>query len=67
MGCASYFIHRLPRKGPEQQQQVLHGVIGELNDEIKKKKAEVEEKKCCFIKKMHCVTYQSKRRQYFIN
>jgi hypothetical protein len=28
MGCACYYIHRLPRKGPEHQQQVLHGVIG---------------------------------------
>jgi hypothetical protein len=28
MRCACYYIHRLPRKGPEHQQRVLHGVIG---------------------------------------
>jgi hypothetical protein len=28
MGCACYYIHRLPRKRSEHQQQVLHGVIG---------------------------------------
>jgi hypothetical protein len=28
MGCACYYIHRLPRKGPDHQQRVLHGVIG---------------------------------------
>jgi hypothetical protein len=28
MGCACYYIHRLPRKGPEHQQRVLHGVFG---------------------------------------
>jgi hypothetical protein len=28
MGCAWYYIHRLPRKGPDHQQRVLHGVIG---------------------------------------
>jgi hypothetical protein len=50
------------------QQVVLHGVIGAfLNDEIKKKMAPFDEKKCCFIKKMHCVTYQSKRRQNCMN
>jgi hypothetical protein len=27
MGCVCYYIHRLPRKGPEHQQRVLHGVI----------------------------------------
>jgi hypothetical protein len=25
--CAWYYIHRLPRKEPEHQQQVLHSVI----------------------------------------
>jgi hypothetical protein len=29
-GCTWYFIHRLPRKGPDHQQRVLHGVIGAL-------------------------------------
>jgi hypothetical protein len=28
MGCGWYYIHRLPRKVPGHQQQVLHGVIG---------------------------------------
>jgi hypothetical protein len=28
MGCACYYIHRLPQKGPEHQQRLLHGVIG---------------------------------------
>jgi IS1 family transposase len=35
-------------------------LLERLNDEIKKKMAPFEEKKCCFIKKMHCVTNQSK-------
>jgi hypothetical protein len=28
MGCAWYYIHRLPQKGPDHQQRVLHGIIG---------------------------------------
>jgi hypothetical protein len=36
-GYAWYYFHRLPRKGPDHQQQILQSVIGErLNDEIKK-------------------------------
>jgi hypothetical protein len=27
-GCAWYYIHRLPRKRPENQHRVLHSVIG---------------------------------------
>jgi hypothetical protein len=37
-------------------------LLERFNDEIKKKMAPFEAKNCCFIKKMHCVTYQSKRR-----
>jgi hypothetical protein len=35
-------------------------LLERLNDEIKKKWPHLKKKKCCFIKKMHCVTYQSK-------
>jgi hypothetical protein len=28
LGCACYYIHRLPRKMPDHQQQVLHSGIG---------------------------------------
>jgi hypothetical protein len=42
-------------------------LLERLNDEIKKKTALFEEKECCFIKTMHCVTNQSKRRQNCIN
>jgi 5S rRNA maturation endonuclease (ribonuclease M5) len=55
-------------KGQNINSEYYMALLEHFNDEIKKKTAEVEEKKCCFIKKMHCVTYQTKRRrQYYIN
>jgi 5S rRNA maturation endonuclease (ribonuclease M5) len=54
-------------KGQNINSEYYMALLEHLNAEIKKKTAEVEEKKCFFIKKMHCVTYQLKRRQYYIN
>jgi hypothetical protein len=38
-------------------------LLERLNNEIKKKRPHLKKKKCCFIKTMHRVTNQSKRRQ----
>jgi hypothetical protein len=62
--CAWYYIHWLPRKGPDHQQLVLNSVIGAFKRRNQEKTAPW---KCCFIKTMHCVTSQSKRRQNCVN
>jgi hypothetical protein len=36
MRCAWYYIHRLPRKGPEHQQWVLHGVVEAMKSRKKR-------------------------------
>jgi hypothetical protein len=54
-------------KGQNINSEYYMALLEHLNDEIKKKTAQFEEKKCCFIKKMHYVTYQSKRRQNCMN
>jgi hypothetical protein len=52
LGCAWYYIHRLPRKGPDRQQRVLQGVIGAFkrwNQEKRphlKKKSAVSSRQC---------------------
>jgi transposase len=44
-GCAWYYINRLPRKGPNHQQRLLHSVIGAMKS---RKTAPFEEKKVLF-------------------
>jgi hypothetical protein len=39
-----YYIHRLPRKGPDHQQPVL-AFLKRFNDEIKKKRPHLKKKK----------------------
>jgi hypothetical protein len=63
LGCAWYYILRLPWKGPDYQQRVSHSVIGAfkpLNDEIKKKRPHLKKNKVrFFIKTTHRVTNQN--------
>jgi hypothetical protein len=48
MGCAWYYIHRLPQKGPDHQQRVLHGIIGVFKRWNQEKTAQFEKKKVLF-------------------
>jgi 5S rRNA maturation endonuclease (ribonuclease M5) len=43
-------------KGQNINSEYYMALLEHLNDEIKKKTAQFDEKRCCFIKTMHCVT-----------
>jgi hypothetical protein len=54
---------RYLEKGQTINSEYNIALLERFTDEIKKRRPYLKKKKCCFIKKMHRVTNQSKRRK----